>query len=242
MIAFAQENGKKKTAVCRLDGKRPEACRDEGEILYRKYAAKKEAVVMVCGNDEELCHLALGLELASYRFDKYLALSAEDYEVLEKVTFVTPDPIGMIEKYKPYMAIGNAVRYTRDLFNEPEEKFDTEEFFYEVKRLEYLGLLFESESHRRFSLQWLGSDLIIMAKNRKESSVAAGLLKLLALQKADFKVRAEMELENNREKVNDLLREKTIYIGEELKNDKEAGDELLRLYKEIKRGRNNGKR
>lgn len=80
----------------------------------------------------------IGLENASYSFDKYCTKKkAEDFDKLESVNFfgvAQPDDMERI------MAVTNAVRYARDLGNEPANVLTPYEFVKDVERLNYLKL------------------------------------------------------------------------------------------------------
>lgn len=80
----------------------------------------------------------IGLENASYSFDKYCTKKkAEDFDKLESVNFfgiAQPDDMERI------MAVTNAVRYARDLGNEPANVLTPYEFVKDAERLNYLHL------------------------------------------------------------------------------------------------------
>lgn len=93
-------------------------------------------------NLAEIAHnVALGLTLGSYRFDKYFTKKKqEDYPALEQVIFKVKNPQEVNEGFKNFAALGNAVRYARDLCNEPANCLTPEIFAADIKRLEYLDL------------------------------------------------------------------------------------------------------
>ena len=66
------------------------------------------------------CNLAFGLELASYRFDKYVTKrKPEEFPQLESVAFAAKNKIIDKNTYAQYSALATGVRYARDLTNEP---------------------------------------------------------------------------------------------------------------------------
>lgn len=84
--------------------------------------------------------LYLGLELASYSFDKYLTdKKPEEYAKLETLAFSAKTPLDS-KKFADTAALINAVRYARDLTNEPANELTPEIYMQDVKRLEHLGL------------------------------------------------------------------------------------------------------
>ena len=102
--------------------------------------------------------LALGLQLGAYRFDKYFtSKKADEYPSLEQVIFKLKNPDKAREEYKNLAALANAVRYTKDLVNEPANFLTPEAFAADILRLKYLGLeveVFEEEAlqEKDFSL------------------------------------------------------------------------------------------
>lgn len=87
-------------------------------------------------------HLAFGIELGSYRFDKYLTKKQpKDFPKLEMVVIDAPD--ASKDGYAPFTALATGVRYARDLTNEPANNLTPVMMAEDVKRLEYLGLQVE---------------------------------------------------------------------------------------------------
>lgn len=90
------------------------------------------------------CEIAFGLMLGSYRFDKYFTKKkAEEYPALEQMIFKLPDAADAAEDFKNYAALANAVRYGRDLCNEPANYLTPQVFADDIERLKYLGLEIE---------------------------------------------------------------------------------------------------
>lgn len=90
----------------------------------------------------EIAHnIAFGLTIGSYRFDKYFTKKKqEEYPSLEQVIFKVKNPEAVNESYRRFAALGNAVRYARDLCNEPANYLTPEVFADDIQRLSYLGL------------------------------------------------------------------------------------------------------
>ena len=115
-----------------------------GGNLY-KHIQKIEKVFVFSKNlsAKDVYHIAFGLELGSYRFDKYKTKQKpESLPKLETVTFVGGQKLSL-KAYAPYAALANAVRYARDLINEPANNLTPEILAAEIKRLSYLGLKIE---------------------------------------------------------------------------------------------------
>lgn len=86
-------------------------------------------------------NIALGVELASYNFDKYFTTKKTDsYPKLESVIFSAKNKVISKEGYKNYAALATGVRYAKDLINEPANNLTPVIMANDIKRLEYLGL------------------------------------------------------------------------------------------------------
>ena len=86
-------------------------------------------------------NIALGIELASYSFDKYFTTKKTDtYPKLESVIFSAKNKVISKEGYKNYAALATGVRYAKDLINEPANNMTPVIMADDIKRLEYLGL------------------------------------------------------------------------------------------------------
>ena len=85
-------------------------------------------------------NLGLGIDLESYSFDKYFTTKkASDFPKLETVNFVAKEKLNK-KDYEQTKALTNAVRYARDLINEPSNNLTPEIYASDIKRLESLGL------------------------------------------------------------------------------------------------------
>jgi leucyl aminopeptidase len=102
---------------------------------------------------ELAAHAALGVRLASYRFDKYRTKEpAEKKPSITKTQIVTADVDAALAAFAPLAALADAVAFTRDLVSEPANVLYPAEFARRVKALESLGLevevLGEPEMHK----------------------------------------------------------------------------------------------
>ncbi len=103
--------------------------------VYARHLPKTDFAAQDIANN-----LGLGLELASYSFDKYhTKKKPSEYPKLETVNFVAKEPLDK-KAYEPIAALANAVRYARDLTNEPANELTPEIYAKDIKRLEHLGL------------------------------------------------------------------------------------------------------
>jgi len=204
-----------------------------GRELWNKYSDIKEQLVINCGNLElkQICEIALGLVLADYQFDKYESKKPEDYAILESVIFVNDKYSELQKLFENYAALANAIRFAKDLYNEPEGLYQTEQYYFEIKRLEYLGLEFKDCGNNLLRLVWKGNETgkeqIIVARNRKSVAVAAGVIKAIALQKRNINLTVYLQIEDV---INDLLVKSPIYINENIIDEFMAEQELRRVY------------
>lgn len=84
--------------------------------------------------------MGLGFELASYSFDKYKTdKKPEDFPKLEAIHFISKEKLDK-KSYEETAALANAVRYARDLTNEPANELPPAILAADIKRLEHLGL------------------------------------------------------------------------------------------------------
>ena len=131
-----------------------------GGEAWKKIKQSREVKVQIKGvNAENLYDFSLGLELASYSFDKYFTKKPSSfYPDLERVIY-TGSGLKNFEGYKPYACLANCVRYARDLINEPANAITPQTMADDIKRLEYLGLKVEILEENR--MRELGFNLAL---------------------------------------------------------------------------------
>lgn len=113
-----------------------------GAAVYRQVKESARAEVFVPTElSAKAADILLGMELESYRFDKYKTrMKAADFPKLEQVYFHFEEGGFNDKKLEEAKALANGVRYARDLGNEPGNVLTPEAFAGDVRRLEYLGL------------------------------------------------------------------------------------------------------
>ena len=112
-----------------------------GGYLYKLLKDEEQAAVFSGDEGNTLLNIAFGIEIASYRFDKYFTQKkADELPKLEKVSFIAEDAKQLAQEYKKLAALANGVRFARDLCNEPANVLNPESFAKEAERLSYLGL------------------------------------------------------------------------------------------------------
>lgn len=115
-----------------------------GGKVWKYIKDEQEVKVALLGSkSSDIYDFSLGLEMASYSFDKYFTRkSASYYPNLEKIVY-TNSGLKDMDGYKNYASLANSIRYARDLINEPANALTPEIFAEDIKRLEYLGLKVE---------------------------------------------------------------------------------------------------
>ena len=123
---------------------------------------------------EEIAHnIAFGLMIGSYRFDKYFTKKKqEEYPSLEQVIFKVRNPADVSDNFKDFAALSNAVRYARDLCNEPSNYLTPEVFADDIKRLEYLDLDVEILGQKELEEKEFNMLLSVAQGSSKEPRVA----------------------------------------------------------------------
>ena len=127
-----------------------------GEKLFGKLSGDERAYIAV-ENDNTAIQLAYGILLGSYSFDKYKTeKTAADFPKLEQIIVRVNDPTAATENFKACLALVTAVRYAKDLCNEPASYLTPEVFAADIKRLEYLGLDVEIFDEQALRLNGFG--------------------------------------------------------------------------------------
>ena len=210
--SFAEIFNGKTRIILAGTGNRPSALdlQTLGARLYKKIADTATAAVCLPEDDKKItlsagqtaAALALGMELGGYRFDKYFTKKpADSYPKLEKVEFVAARAVDA-SPMAAAQALANAVRYARDLCNEPANNLTPEIYAADIKRLDYLGIditiLDEDKIHD------LGMDMLLavakgsanlprvavlqMKGDMTGSAVVVAAIKAAALQKLPINV------------------------------------------------------
>ena len=117
-------------------------------------------------------HAALGVRLASYRFDKYRTKEAADKKPSIAKTLVVADAAdAALDAFADMAALANAVSFTRDLVSEPPNVLFPVEFARRVKALESLGLEIEVLGEAEMKALGMGSLLAVGQGSIRESQL-----------------------------------------------------------------------
>jgi leucyl aminopeptidase len=116
---------------------------------------------------------AFGLELASYRFDKYFTKEKpEKKPSVARAAVISDDPAAAQTAWGPLSAVADGVRFTRDLVWEPANVLYPEEFARRVKELERLGLEVEILDETQMRELGMGALLGVGQGSARESRLA----------------------------------------------------------------------
>ncbi len=117
-------------------------------------------------------HAALGVRLASYRFDKYRTKEpAEKKPSVVKAQVVAADPAAAGKAFEPMAALADAVDFTRDLVSEPPNVLYPAEYAQRVKKLEKLGLEVEILGEAEMMKLGMGSLLAVGQGSVRDSQL-----------------------------------------------------------------------
>ncbi len=123
--------------------------------------------------DAHAASAALGVRLASYRFDKYRTKEPADKKPsVMKTQIVTTNVDGALAAFAPLAALADAVSFTRDLVSEPPNVLYPVEFARRVKELESLGLEVEILGEPEMTALGMGSLLAVGQGSIRESQLA----------------------------------------------------------------------
>jgi leucyl aminopeptidase len=115
---------------------------------------------------------ALGVRLASYRFDKYRTKELpEKKPSITRTQVAAADPDAALSAFPPLAALADAVSFTRDLVSEPANVLYPAEFARRVKVLESLGLEVEILGEAEMSKLGMGSLLGVGQGSVRESQL-----------------------------------------------------------------------
>jgi leucyl aminopeptidase len=93
---------------------------------------------------ERQAHAALGVRLASYRFDKYRTTEKpEKKPSVARVSIAVADAKAAKKAFAPLASLGDAICFARDLVTEPANVLYPEEYARRVRELTKLGLAVE---------------------------------------------------------------------------------------------------
>ncbi|THD75104.1 MAG: leucyl aminopeptidase [Phenylobacterium sp.] len=117
-------------------------------------------------------HAALGVRLASYRFDKYRTKEpAEKKPSIGKAQVVADDADATLAAFTPLAALADAVSFTRDLVSEPPNVLYPAEYARRVKALESLGLEVEVLGEAEMETLGMGSLIAVGQGSVRESQL-----------------------------------------------------------------------
>ncbi|MGZ6015356.1 MAG: leucyl aminopeptidase, partial [Phenylobacterium sp.] len=124
------------------------------------------------GKADFAAHAALGVRLASYRFDKYRTKEpAEKKPSVTEAEIVTVDVEAALKAFEPMAALADAISFTRDLVSEPPNVLYPAEYAQRVKELETLGLEVEILGEAEMMKLGMGSLLAVGQGSVRDSQL-----------------------------------------------------------------------
>jgi len=124
------------------------------------------------GGGTNAARAALGVRLASYRFDKYRTKEpAEKKPSIVKTQVVTSEVDKSLADFVPLAALADAVSFTRDLVSEPPNVLYPAEYAKRVKALESLGLEVEVLGEAEMMKLGMGSLLAVGQGSVRDSQL-----------------------------------------------------------------------
>jgi leucyl aminopeptidase len=142
------------------------------------YAAVKASgltamrIELTDGAADLAAHAALGVRLASYRFDKYRTKEpAEKKPSVVEAQVVATDPAAALKAFEPMAALADAISFTRDLVSEPPNVLYPAEYAQRVKKLEKLGLEVEILGEAEMMKLGMGSLLAVGQGSVRDSQL-----------------------------------------------------------------------
>ena len=123
---------------------------------------------------EIAAHLALGLKLKSYRFDKYKSQNKKDTPIeIEEISIITDAHSAATKLYETYSAVAEGVFFARDLVNEPPNTLHPESYADLItKELKPLGVDVEILDEKKMQKMGFHALLSVGQGSIRESRVA----------------------------------------------------------------------
>jgi len=122
--------------------------------------------------DAFAAHLAMGVQLRSYRFDHYRTKKGEEHEpTLAKVTIGAADVAGARRHWAPLEAVAEGTFLARDLVNEPPNVLSPQEFANRARTLAKLGVKVEVLGEAAMKKLGMGALLGVGQGSERESQL-----------------------------------------------------------------------
>ena len=155
-----------KTDFLSLGGKIYTQVKNHGEVTVICDAKRDDLA-------EAAASLAHGMELRSYRFDKYRTKEGPDAKPsLKKAVIQVAGATKARNAFKPLAAVAEGVKLTRDLVSEPPNVLYPESFAQAVKELEKDGIKVEILTEKRMERLGMGALLGVGQGSARESRMA----------------------------------------------------------------------
>jgi leucyl aminopeptidase len=132
----------------------------------------KDAVISLQESGEMAAHLAFGITLQNYRFNKYFNDKKEGKEIsLNNVHIVVKEVVKAKKDFAALELVANNVFLTRDLVSEPSNELNPESYAKICQELKVAGLEVEVLGEKEMKKLGMGSLLAVGQGSEKESKL-----------------------------------------------------------------------
>jgi leucyl aminopeptidase len=139
---------------------------------YSAVKGSGATLLRVEGPVDRAAHMALGVRLAAYRFDRYKTKEPAEKKPSVVMTQVVTDHVDRtLAAFAPLSALADAVAFSRDLVSEPANILYPAEFARRAKALEGLGLEVEILGQEEMAKLGMGALLGVGQGSRRESQL-----------------------------------------------------------------------
>ncbi|HEY2708821.1 MAG TPA: leucyl aminopeptidase [Caulobacteraceae bacterium] len=155
-----------------FDAKAAESAGAHAFNATKDTGAEALLLMMAPAGPERQAHAALGVQLASYRWDKYRTTEKpEKKPTVKSVSIACADPKAAAKAFKPLGTLADAVCYARDLVSEPANILYPVEYARRVRELSKLGLEVEVLGEKEMTKLGMGALLGVGQGSVRESQL-----------------------------------------------------------------------
>jgi leucyl aminopeptidase len=155
-----------------FDEKAAESAGAQAYNAVRDSGADALLLLMPGAGADRPAHAGFGIQLASYRFDKYRTTEKpEKKPSVKSVSIAVADTKASAKAHKALSGLADAICYARDLVSEPANILYPEEYARRVKELSKLGLEIEVLGEKEMKKLGMGSLLGVGQGSVRESQL-----------------------------------------------------------------------
>ena len=155
-----------------FDEKQAESAGAHAYNAAKDTGAEALLLLMPGAGPDRPAHAGLGIQLASYRFDRYRTTEKpEKKPSVKSISIAVADPKASTKAHKALSSLADAICYARDLVSEPANILYPEEYAKRVKELSKLGLEVEVLGEKEMKKLGMGSLLGVGQGSVRESQL-----------------------------------------------------------------------